>query len=173
MKKYISYSVISLLLLTTYKITGQQLHDLQPHELIERQYISQEHAEKAATIQVQDFQGRIKPISTLSLDLLRKIHGKSNFKYTDKDNKKKQLSPVQVFLGMQYKSDSWQLLEFIKIEKKAIKPLREFIEINSDGYAKAAQFFDFNGNYKLKKFCLLYTSPSPRDLSTSRMPSSA
>ena len=25
----------------------------------------------------------------------------------------------------------------------------------------------------LKKFCLLYTSPSPRDLSTSRMPSSA
>jgi len=26
---------------------------------------------------------------------------------------------------------------------------------------------------RLKKFCLLYTSPSPRDLSTSRMPSSA
>ena len=26
---------------------------------------------------------------------------------------------------------------------------------------------------KLKKYCLLYTSPSPRDLSTSRMPSSA
>ena len=32
-----------------------------------------------------------------------------------------------------------------------------------------------NGVLKLnqKKFCLLYTSPSPRDLSTSRMPSSA
>ena len=26
---------------------------------------------------------------------------------------------------------------------------------------------------KMAKFCLLYTSPSPRDLSTSRMPSSA
>ena len=26
---------------------------------------------------------------------------------------------------------------------------------------------------ELTKFCLLYTSPSPRDLSTSRMPSSA
>ena len=25
----------------------------------------------------------------------------------------------------------------------------------------------------IKEFCLLYTSPSPRDLSTSRMPSSA
>ena len=30
------------------------------------------------------------------------------------------------------------------------------------------QFFRVNGH-----FCLLYTSPSPRDLSTSRMPSSA
>ena len=28
-------------------------------------------------------------------------------------------------------------------------------------------------NYKKKYSCLLYTSPSPRDLSTSRMPSSA
>ena len=28
-------------------------------------------------------------------------------------------------------------------------------------------------NYYAVKFCLLYTSPSPRDLSTSRMPSSA
>ena len=28
-------------------------------------------------------------------------------------------------------------------------------------------------SFEGKKFCLLYTSPSPRDLSTSRMPSSA
>ena len=28
-------------------------------------------------------------------------------------------------------------------------------------------------NFRLVKICLLYTSPSPRDLSTSRMPSSA
>ena len=28
-------------------------------------------------------------------------------------------------------------------------------------------------NLRLTDFCLLYTSPSPRDLSTSRMPSSA
>ena len=28
-------------------------------------------------------------------------------------------------------------------------------------------------NYHITRICLLYTSPSPRDLSTSRMPSSA
>ena len=32
---------------------------------------------------------------------------------------------------------------------------------------------DNNGDYKTDWDCLLYTSPSPRDLSTSRMPSSA
>ena len=31
----------------------------------------------------------------------------------------------------------------------------------------------FDGQSKLFNTCLLYTSPSPRDLSTSRMPSSA
>ena len=31
----------------------------------------------------------------------------------------------------------------------------------------------FSGEYALGRPCLLYTSPSPRDLSTSRMPSSA
>jgi len=31
----------------------------------------------------------------------------------------------------------------------------------------------FKDHVKLNFFCLLYTSPSPRDLSTSRMPSSA
>ena len=32
---------------------------------------------------------------------------------------------------------------------------------------------DVNESHYLTKACLLYTSPSPRDLSTSRMPSSA
>ena len=30
-----------------------------------------------------------------------------------------------------------------------------------------------NANYRLNKVCLLYTSPSPRDMRRSRMPSSA
>ena len=50
-------------------------------------------------------------------------------------------------------------------------------DIDGEGYLMHSGFF-----YKLSRlktsppqdyFCLLYTSPSPRDLSTSRMPSSA
>ena len=32
---------------------------------------------------------------------------------------------------------------------------------------------EIHKHFEIKKICLLYTSPSPRDLSTSRMPSSA
>ena len=45
-----------------------------------------------------------------------------------------------------------------------------------EGYGEClfAAFFEKEGDEKpKKKSCLLYTSPSPRDLSTSRMPSSA
>ena len=38
-------------------------------------------------------------------------------------------------------------------------------------YAERAE--KLNGRTAMMGFCLLYTSPSPRDLSTSRMPSSA
>ena len=42
-------------------------------------------------------------------------------------------------------------------------------------WIKATDFkgFTSRSDWWLVQFCLLYTSPSPRDLSTSRMPSSA
>ena len=42
----------------------------------------------------------------------------------------------------------------------------------SRGLIKIDELSKIN-NFILNEFCLLYTSPSPRDLSTSRMPSSA
>ena len=47
-------------------------------------------------------------------------------------------------------------------------------ELHVDGKAVGADGYDYVFNYQGKRYdCLLYTSPSPRDLSTSRMPSSA
>ena len=43
----------------------------------------------------------------------------------------------------------------------------------NDKRAKADTFVHENDLIKMYISCLLYTSPSPRDLSTSRMPSSA
>ena len=45
--------------------------------------------------------------------------------------------------------------------------------IHVAGVGNALDSTDLTSRYELDRFCLLYTSPSPRDLSTSRMPSSA
>ena len=76
-----------------------------------------------------------------------------------------------------------------KKEKKdgiRLPPTDEWIELDQwDGYTKitfSSSYYDFKlrvivtdeaYNYTQSNDCLLYTSPSPRDLSTSRMPSSA
>ena len=44
---------------------------------------------------------------------------------------------------------------------------------NYDGGELSIECINSEARFKLNVGCLLYTSPSPRDLSTSRMPSSA
>ena len=61
-----------LLLFIKEKSLSQQLHHLKLDELVQLQLISKAHTKKFQQLQIQDFQGRIKPIHTLALDLLRK-----------------------------------------------------------------------------------------------------
>ena len=92
-------------------------------------------------------------------------------------------------------SSPWTYLAFSRIhsviEKYNIDPIWKpilvggvFNEVNKDIYAQRENPNPRKFKYSRKdmqdwaelaniKICLLYTSPSPRDLSTSRMPSSA
>ena len=149
MKKQ-GYLLIIFLCCGVSLLFSQQLHKLSKSQLLERQLVSAPHASLFSELQVQDFQGRIKPIHTLALDLLRKLYGKNSFKYTDSFGKKQSLSPTQVFLGMQFKPDSWQLIPFIKVEKTTRDTIASYMTIEND-YAKPASFFDFQGNYLLKQ----------------------
>ena len=56
---------------------------------------------------------------------------------------------------------------------KNYNPLDIYLKIRRKLRAPFGGIIINNDNYKEAVFCLLYTSPSPRDLSTSRMPSSA
>ena len=65
-----------------------------------------------------------------------------------------------------------------KRHKKVLKQAKGYRGARSRTYKVAKQAVMRAGQYayrdrRQKKSCLLYTSPSPRDLSTSRMPSSA
>ena len=132
------------------KIKAQQLHKLTTEQLIELQLIPETHYTEFERLQVQDFQGRTKPVHTLALDLLRKIYGKSDFKYTTNLGDTKKLNATQVFLGMQFRPDAWQLLPCIKVEKTTRDTITKIVTVSANNFAKPAQFFDFQGNYKLK-----------------------
>ncbi len=157
--------LLLLQIIVVSQASGQQLHHLTTRELIDRQSISEQHLQEFESVQVQDFQGRIKPIHTLSLELVRKIYGKSSIIILDENKKEIEIKPVQAFIGMQYKPDSWQLLPCVKVNEKIKSKLDQSIKITATGHAAVSQFFDFNGNYKIKKEVeeAFSKSPSQRD----------
>ena len=82
-------------------------------------------------------------------------------KIISKYPKGKQQSAVMALLYIaQKQNDNW-------IPLVAMKYIAKLLDMP---YIKVYEVATF---YSMFNFCLLYTSPSPRDLSTSRMPSSA
>ena len=62
-----------------------------------------------------------------------------------------------------------------KTPKEVLEPYKSYRAALAEKNKDEAAVFAFEAWQKAEKLmgCLLYTSPSPRDLSTSRMPSSA
>ena len=60
-----------------------------------------------------------------------------------------------------------------RVDDKFIDEIRNAGEDMSTKYAFSEFFDEYDETTKLPKDCLLYTSPSPRDATLSRMPSSA
>ena len=75
--------------------------------------------------------------------------------------------PVIIFEGIEASGKSTNINNFSKFLKKN---KYQFIKIREPGGTK---FSEKLRKIMLSKSCLLYTSPSPRDVNRSRMPSSA
>jgi cytochrome c-type biogenesis protein CcsB len=98
--------------------------------------ISQEHAREFGKLLVQDKDGRMKPVNTLSSELLRKIYRKDNILGLNSD---------QAFLGMLSNPSYWQSVPMIKVSDKELKKL-----IGVDGkYAAFNDFLDQGMGYYL------------------------
>jgi cytochrome c-type biogenesis protein CcsB len=101
--------------------------------------INKEHAKDFGRVIVQDQDGRMKPVNTLSSELLRKIYRKDNMDGLNSD---------QIFLGMLSNPTYWQTVPMIKVSDSELKRL-----IGVSG--KYASFNDFinheRGTYKLSE----------------------
>ena len=117
---------------------------ISPDEIIARNKISAEHADKFGYLLVQNFEGRIVPINTQALDVLRKLYKKDAFRGTDG----KSLTANQWFLSINTDTPSWTMVPLIKIDAKGGKDLLEKTKANEDGYTSLMNLFpaDANGN---------------------------
>ncbi|ANF53249.1 cytochrome C biogenesis protein CcsB [Chryseobacterium glaciei] len=113
-------------------------------EIIARNRISAEHADKFGYLLVQNIEGRIVPINTQALDILRKLYQKDAFRGTDG----KSLTADQWFISINTDTPSWTMVPMIKVDSKGGKALLEKTKANEDGYTSLMSLFpaDANGN---------------------------
>lgn len=100
-------------------------------------------AKEFGTLLVQDAQGRIKPVNTLSIEVLDKVSGSNSFDGMSAD---------EVMFGMLLEPKSWQLIKMIKVSHPEVKKLLGLNE--SDKKAAFIDFFDTagQGGYKLDMY---------------------
>lgn len=124
---------------------------ISPDEMIAKTKISEEHADKFGHLLVQNFEGRIVPISTQALDVLRKLYKHDNFKGTDG----KSLTAEQWFFSVNTDTMSWTMVPMIKIGSKGGDELKAKTKANDEGYTSLMNLFpaDANGrmNYILEE----------------------
>lgn len=118
-----------------------------PGELSPISIIDKDHANKFGHLLVQDFQGRIKPMDTHTLELLRKIYKKDKYK-----DGSITFSPEQWFISMQVNPGYWANQPLIKVGQKGGDELTKETGANAEGYTSYANLVDMQtGNFKLEK----------------------
>lgn len=112
-------------------------------EIIARNKISKEHADKFGYLLVQNVEGRIVPINTQALDVLRKLYKHDRFKGSDG----KYLTAEQWFLSINTDTPSWTMVPLIKVILGG-DDLKKKVKANEDGYTTLMNMFpaDANGN---------------------------
>ena len=96
--------------------------------------IDKEHADKFGKLILQDSGGRMKPVDTLSTEILAKLNRSSNLMIGSH-----KLSPSQVVLGMMIKPDEYRDIKMIRTKNKEINKL---LSVKEDSkYASFSQFF--------------------------------
>lgn len=100
--------------------------------------VSVEHANSFSKIIVQDVRGRMKPMHTLTRELLRKISRKESFNRFNAD---------QVILSMYVMPDKWYSAPLIKVSDS--DRMKALLDTDNE-YVSYRDLFTEDGDYKLK-----------------------
>ena len=113
--------------------------------------VSKIHAEKFSEIVVQDLKGRMKPVHTLSREIMRKISRKENLDGLNAD---------QIILSLFVNSQAWSDVDIIKLGKH--EDILKKLGVSGD-YASYKDFFNEKGDYKLRDEVRRIYDLNPKD----------
>lgn len=133
-------SIMLALIVGTSLFHGSLLHaDVAKEELAFLQQYNKEHADHFGQVLVQSVDGRIKPIDTVAMEVLNKVHGGSTFEG---------MSANQIVLSMMTSPVQWQGQPFIKVFHPELKKILGIPE--KQKYASFNDFFEKEGDHAFK-----------------------
>lgn len=127
------------------KIKDKNSLTLRLEDVSEIIHISKEHAEKFGKLLIQDQKGRIKPINTIAIELLRKIH---------KKNSVGGLNANQWFISMHSDNILWMKIPFIKVDKKGKSDIFQKIRISEKDYVSITDLYVLDSDTMRLKYIL-------------------
>ena len=113
--------------------------------------VSKEHAAKLSKLYVQDFRGRMKPVHTLSREILRKLSSKESVEGLTAD---------QFLLSAALNPASWYTVPMIK---QGQSPVVQKALGTTEKYISYDQCFDEQGQYKLRELVGQAQNKKPTD----------
>lgn len=116
--------------------------------------INLEHSENFAKLIIQDNGGRLKPVSTLCSEFIRKIYGK------DRINNQ---SAVQVVLSMMNDPILWSDAEIIKVSNIELRKLLDIKDLSSKYIRTSFNELYRDGNYLLANYISTAYSKQAKD----------
>ena len=119
--------------------SAQPQNDISPKEIINTiKKVDLNHAEHFGTLLIQGADGRMKPMDTVSMNILNKIHGKTSIFG---------LNHNQILLGMSSIPSYWRKIKMIKVSHPEVKKI--FGITANEKYIAFDDIFDQKGVYKL------------------------
>ena len=123
-----SISIILLALFTLFPQNSYSAENIETNHIIFN--IDKTHSEKLGKLIIQDYQGRIKPLNSLAIEIINKISRKNQIENLDAN---------QFFISMMLYPEIWKTLPIYKVKHEKIKELL--------GIKKEDSTFSFNDIY--------------------------
>lgn len=119
--------------------TGRVMHmrTVTADEAIAQTKISKEHAEKFGYLLVQNIEGRIVPINTQALNVLRKLYKRDKFEGNDGQF----ITAEQWFLSVNTNTPLWMTVPIIKVSSKGGEKLLRKVRADKDGYTSLINLY--------------------------------